>query len=153
MSRKTHMILNSILVMLLAAMVSGTFVVAIWITDRITPVTVQKTTLATPVVKPGGYIVIDQNIDYERDCAGHIDRWLYDSGQFKNRRQLEDIDYSTPPDGLGNKTLKTRERVPEDFVDGPAYYVASPRYFCNWVHRMFWPIARPSTIVEFQVRR
>lgn len=153
MSIPTKIFLNCILAFVLAGLIGVTITLSVWIADRETPVTVQKTTLLTPVVKPGEVFAIRQDLTYERDCSGHIDRFLFDSANPKHRKQLEDVDYYSPPDGLGERSLTTKERVPEDFVDGKAYYTAIPVYTCNWVHKHFWPIARRPTIVEFQVKR
>ncbi|WP_019906106.1 hypothetical protein [Methylobacterium sp. 77] len=79
--------------------------------DRHISVDVTSTEVLTPVVKPGGKLIIRQTIRYTRDCRGHVDRVLYDA--HTHRKWLADVDYERPPRGLGEHVVTFVEDVPE----------------------------------------
>jgi hypothetical protein len=140
----------------------GTAGVLGWfLADRELPSEVLSSEVLTPRVRPGDRLIIRQRVNYKRDCSAHVDRALYDqsataselpSEQADVRREfLRDIDYDHPPLGLGKKTIVFDEEVPLTFKPGPAEYRAVPSYACNFVHRFYWPITRPVTILRFEV--
>ncbi|WP_449411120.1 hypothetical protein [Methylobacterium komagatae] len=113
------------------------------------PTEVLSSQVLTPRVRPGDKLLIRQRIRYNRDCATHVDRALYDS--HTNRRFLDDVDYRHPPLGLGVKTITFEETVPDNFGNGPAEYRALPSYWCNVLQQYYWPITRPETILKFGI--
>ncbi len=120
-----------------------------WAADRHVPVDVLRTEVLTPVVKPGGKLIIRQTIRYTRDCKGHVDRALYDA--HTHRRWLTDVDYERPPRGLGDHVVTFVEEVPSYFEPGLASYRAAPVYSCNLVHQYVWPLTREETVIRFMV--
>ncbi|MCJ2034976.1 hypothetical protein, partial [Methylobacterium sp. J-068] len=78
--------------------------------DRRIPVDVIKTEVLTPIVRPGGKLVVRQTLNYTRECRGHVDRVLYDSST--HRKFLADVDYERPPRGLGEFVVTFVEDVP-----------------------------------------
>lgn len=120
-----------------------------WLADRHIPVDVLRTEIVTPVVKPGGKLVVRQTIRYTRDCRGHVDRVLYDA--HTHRKWLADVDYERPPRGLGEHVVTFVEDIPSYFEPGPASYRAVPVYSCNLVHQYLWPLTRDETVIRFTV--
>lgn len=123
--------------------------VCYWLADRYIPVDVMRTEVVTPVVKPGGKLIIRQTLRYTRDCHGHVDRVLYDA--HTHRKWLTDIDYERPPRGLGEHVVTFVEDVPSYFEAGEASYRAVPVYSCNLVHQYLWPLTRDETVIRFRV--
>ena len=127
--------------------------------DRAVPVTVMSSEVLTPRVRPGDKLIIRQRLNYLRDCSVHVDRALYDRVSEENppdqndvrREWLRDVDYDHPPLGLGKRTITFEEDVPMSFTPGPAEYRAVPSYACNSLHKYYWPITRPVTILRFEV--
>ncbi|WP_319802281.1 hypothetical protein, partial [Methylobacterium sp. W2] len=117
--------------------------------DRHIPVEVSRTEVLTPVVKPGGKLIIRQTVRYLRDRRGHVDRVLYDA--HTHRKWLSDVDYERPPRGLGEHVITFVEDVPSYFEAGDASYRAVPVYACNLVHQYLWPLTRDETVVRFTV--
>lgn len=123
--------------------------IAYWSADRRLPAEVVSTEVLTPVVKPGGKLMIRQKIRYTRECAAHVDRVLYDD---KNHRKfLADVDYARPPRGIGTFEVVFVEDVPSYFEPGPATYRAIPVYSCNLVHQYLWSLTRNETVIPFRV--
>lgn len=120
-----------------------------WLADRHIPVEVSRTEVLTPVVKPGGKLIIRQTVKYLRDCRGHVDRVLYDA--HTHRKFLSDVDYERPPRGLGEHVITFVEDVPSYFEAGDASYRAVPVYSCNLVHQYLWPLTRDDTVIRFKV--
>lgn len=136
------------LAVITGAIVATALVLAFFISDRKLPVEVQ-TEVLTPVVRPGGRLILRQRINYLRDCAAHVDRAVYDD--HTHRAILSDIDYERPLRGLGAFTVTFAVDIPADFDPGDAQYRANPVYFCNFVHRYYWPITRDDTVVKFRI--
>ncbi len=145
---------------IISSAILGTGGVLAWfLADRELPSVVLSSEVLTPRVKPGDRVIFRQRIDYKRDCGVHVDRYLYDRSaralppeQADIRREpLRDIDYDHPPLGLGKKTIIFDEEVPITFKPGPAEYRAVPSYWCNVIHKFYWPITRPVTILRFEV--
>ena len=132
-----------------AAILIPSALICWWLADRHIPVDVLKTEVVTPVVKPGGKLIIRQTIRYTRDCRGHVDRVMYDSAT--HRKWLADVDYERPPRGLGEHVVTFVEDVPSYFEPGPASYRAVPVYACNLVHQYLWPLSRDETVIRFRV--
>ena len=120
-----------------------------WLSDRHIPVDVIKTEVITPVVKPGGKLIVRQTVRYTRECRGHVDRLLYD--QHTHRKFLTDVDYERPPRGLGEFVITFVEDVPSYFGAGDAWYRAIPVYSCNPVHAYLWPLTRGETVIRFRI--
>ncbi|WP_132256544.1 hypothetical protein [Methylobacterium segetis] len=125
------------------------FTLAWFAGDRRLPVEILQTDVLTPVVKPGGKLVVSVRVRYLRECKGHIDRALYDS--HTHRFWLPDIDYERPPQGLGEFTYTTEIDVPDFFGSGPAEFRGVPTYACNPLQRYYWPITRDDIVVPFEV--
>ncbi|AWN43186.1 hypothetical protein [Methylobacterium durans] len=117
--------------------------------DRKLPVEIVSTDVLTPVVKPGGKLIVQTRIRYLRECNTHVDRAIYDS--HTHRRFLPDIDYERPPQGLGEFTYTSEIDVPDFFGSGPAEFRAVPIYACNPLQRYYWPITRDDIVVPFEV--
>lgn len=132
-----------------AAILIPSAMICWWAADRHIPVDVLSTEIVTPVVKPGGKLIIRQTIRYTRDCRGHVDRVMYDSAT--HRKWLADVDYERPPRGLGEHVVTFVEDVPSYFEPGPASYRAVPVYSCNLVHQYLWPLTRDETVIRFKV--
>lgn len=120
-----------------------------WLADRGIPVEVSRTEVLTPVVKPGGKLIIRQTVKYLRDCRGHVDRVLYDA--HTHRKFLSDVDCERPPRGLGEHVITFVEDVPSYFEAGDASYRAVPVYACNLVHQYLWPLTRDETVIRFKI--
>ena len=132
-----------------AAILGTAGLLCYWLADRHVPVDVLRTEVLTPIVKPGGKLMIRQTLRYSRECRGHVDRVLYDSQT--HRKFLVDVDYERPPRGLGEFVVTFVEDVPSYFEAGPATYRAIPVYSCNLVHQYLWPLTRDETVIRFQI--
>jgi len=126
-------------------------VLAWFIADRGLPVEVKETTVLTPVVRPGGKLVIRQRLDYLRNCSAYVDRALFDA--HTHRVILPAVRYERPPQGLGERTITFTVTVPEEFGPGVGEYHAAPEYHCNPVQRHYWPITRAQNVVRFRIER
>lgn len=137
------------LALISSAILSVTGLLAWFIADREVPVQVLATEVLTPVVRPGGRLAIKQTLQVTRACRGHYDRVLYDS---TNHRQfLPDVDYESPPRGLGTFEVVTEETVPDFFMPGEAQYRALPLFSCNPLQAWYWPIMRGETVIRFRI--
>lgn len=137
------------LTVICTAILGTASLLAYYAADRQVPVDVLETEVLTPVVKPGGKLIVRQVVRYGRECRGHVDRALYDSAT--HRKWLADVDYERPPRGLGDHTITFVEDVPSYFEAGPASYRATPVYSCNLVHQYFWPLTRGDTVIRFTI--
>lgn len=122
---------------------------AYFLLDREPPVEIIRAEVLTPVVKPGGKLVVRTSIRITRECAAHVDRVVLDS--HTHRQWLPEINYERPPQGLGEFVNTTEIDVPDNFESGKATYRAIPNYYCNWLHRYYWPIATDGVIHQFEV--
>ncbi|WHQ70045.1 hypothetical protein [Methylorubrum extorquens] len=134
-----------------AAILATAGALAWFIADRGLPVEVSETTVLTPVVKPGGKLVIRQRLVYMRNCSAYVDRALFDA--HTHRAILPPVRYERPPQGLGQRTITFSVTVPEEFEPGEGQYHAAPEYACNPLQRHYWPITRAQNVVRFQIER
>jgi hypothetical protein len=137
------------LMVICAAILGAASLLAYYAADRQVPVDVLESEVLTPIVRPGGKLIIRQKLRYTRECRGHIDRALYDSQT--HRKWLSDVDYERPPRGLGEFTVTFVEDVPSYFDPGEASYRATPVYACNLLHQYVWPLVRNDTVLRFKV--
>ena len=91
-----------------AAILATAGTLAWFIADRGLPVEVSETTVLTPVVKPGGKLVIRQRLIYIRNCSAYVDRALFDA--HTHRAILPPVRYERPPQGLASAPSPSRSR-------------------------------------------
>lgn len=135
--------------LLSASILSAAGTLAWFAADRALPVEVLSSEVLTPRVRPGDKLLIRQRVRYIRSCSAHVDRALFDS--HTHREFLRDIDYESPPLGLGTRTITFEEDVPMIFQGGPGEYRATPAYHCNPLQKYYWPISRPETVLRFEI--
>ncbi len=83
--------------------------------------------LVTPVVKPGGDLIIKNDFDREIDCASWWHRYIFDS----NQAQVQGFSEYRPVDAA--HTYMRSIRIPPTVSPGTYTYEATVFWHCNWV--------------------
>jgi hypothetical protein len=135
------------LALVLIGCLSG--VLGLWISDRDPPVTqVREREVLTPIVEPGGKLLVRFHLLRKRTCETYIERFLYDGADV--RSVLPDQSFKSPPVNPGPEMYVSRIDIPEDASPGYAKYRWSTTFTCNPVHR-FFPIVSPINELTFQI--
>lgn len=123
-------------------------VAGVMVADRAVPTTVLSSTVLTPEVAQGGLLRIDYQVYRLRTCRVLIERVIFDGEG--NRVILPDVDFeSAGPVGVDHYVSPTV--VPLAAAVGKAKYRVTLSYYCNVIHRLFWPIVDVRPDLEFYI--
>lgn len=115
--------------------------------DRSPPAVVIEAAPVSPVVQPGGTLLIHYAIDRKRVCETTSIATVYDGAN---------IEYKYEPDSrpaFGPPVVEERvvaRVVPPSAVPGPARYRVVLEFRCNWTHNL-WPIVEVLPDVPFTI--
>lgn len=116
--------------------VGGAFLAAVLLvpaTDRIPPIEITVAEVMTPVVQPGGNLVVRFTVDRRQVCPTTATVTIFDGAGYE---------YRLAPDSrpaFGPQTLETkllRYQIPTSALPGDARYRLVLDFQCNWTHNI-----------------
>jgi hypothetical protein len=141
--------MRTVLAVVVCIMASfGSFSFTMMAIDRTPPITYEGARAIQPTVKRGGNLDVEFQVFRTRICPTVAKRWVIDA---------EGIKHAIPSYTVGMKLLAGRETyqrsitVPENAAIGRAWYEVTLNYYCNFLHKVGWPIVVNSPPIEFTV--
>lgn len=128
----------------------GAAAVGMAIGDRTPPIEYTRGEALTPIVAPGGVLVVEFDVVRTRICPVVSSRYIGQDGEIEVVRVSEfKFRQSTKP---GPETYTSEITLPLNLPLGRSYYQLALPFMCNWVQRIFsWPVEVASPRVYFTV--
>lgn len=122
-------------------------IIGYWSTDTVPPVVVGSAEPTTPVVAPGGTLKIRFQIERQKSCSSTIERILLDGDRV--RFVFDEISFHAAAGPLGHDSYAMLVKIPQDAAPGQAQFRMINTFYCNPIHRIFWPITATAPLVDF----
>ena len=139
---------KAIAIVVLIFAVVGSFSFTSMVLDRTPPITYEGARALQASVRRGEAIDVEFKVFRTRICPIVAKRWLIDA---------EGVKHSIPSYTVGLQLLAGRETyqrsitIPQSAALGHAWYEVSLSYYCNFLHKIGWPITVTSPPIEFTV--
>jgi len=118
-----------------------------WLADRSDPARIVNREILTPIVPPGGELVLSVDVDRVRYCKVSVQRFLIDGE--RTRHVLSTL-YREISGKLGKEHYNIVVGVPASAAPGDAIYQTIATYNCNPLNT-YWPIVIPAPEVHFKI--
>jgi hypothetical protein len=113
------------------------------------PITITEAAVVTPIVSPGGDLLIRITVDRHRICNTTSYVTILDGDGIEYRKEPDERPAFGPP---GVETRVVRHMIPGGAIPGPARYRLVLEFRCdfNWTHQI-WPVVLILPDLAFEI--
>lgn len=129
---------------LIATIIAGTGLYLYWINEPAPSVSYERRVL-TPIVEPGGSLVIKNRVHRTKSCYTKVHRDVVD---VTGRVASFERDWALRP--VGWDSIDYEVKIPDDMTPGAAKLKVTVFWYCNPLQR-WWPSSEDQEVVDFDI--